>query len=417
MDPQKKILLVANSKAELNHLLNFSKCIDPGFFSISTFHQEYFPTGEGSPSCPESVKTGALGLMKKVKELFAGNPVVLLFRQYLYFQRQVREVSRVIRERQPDIILLGTDVAYRSLFVKKCCPKRIKVLVSPYSLCNHEEMIFSIQQKGVQKSGTFIERFFFSRWFRRYDNGYFECLSTCPKFIQVLLGVQPPNPWVICGGRSDLVLVPNRFEFDYYEKSGIDAGKLAVYSSRPFNQIPARGGPKDFILWSVPPDHLSNDLFPSHVDMINWHLDFFRHINYPVLISPHPRLQPSLLDPSKFGSNMSMDRSSINDSIERCRVLIASQSATIRYALQKGKPVINFKIYNLPYTEYDQAEPVANVTTKEEFGKAVGDLLLGRNESNSTQSKDSVYFSSTDGGNELNCLLTKLVDHPIGSLE
>jgi hypothetical protein len=319
------------------------------------------------------------------------------------------KVKTFIRLHGPDFVFLGTDVAYLSMFVKRCCPTKTKVLVFPYSLCNHQEMIFSALQKNSPACRRTIGKIFFPKWFKDYEGLAIECPATCPKSVQFIFGIQPSNPWVICGGQSDYVLVGSQFEADYFNQSGIDKKRILIVSNKMKSPSLPGEVPGEFLLWSVPPDHLNNRLFKSHEEMVKWHLQIFSQLNCQVVISLHPRLSKTCLKAFKGGKNVHISEMNVHFLIEKCFGLVCSQSSTIRYALQNEKPVINFKIYQLPYTEYDKLAPVRCCMERKEFENAVDSLLSGTFGNNEYSNHPTGYFSGNCSAVDLNILLTKLV--------
>jgi hypothetical protein len=336
--------------------------------------------------------------------------------QYRYFKKIKEKVGKVINKVMPDLIILGTDVSYLSLFAKKFCSQKIKVLVAPYSMCNQEEMIYSYLQKNtaVRKvKGGLLNRFLFPEWFKIVGGQVIECPATCPMLIQAVLGVLPKTPWVICGGNSDRVLVPSQFEADYYQNSSIQSNKIITYSPYVFKSFENHRGKDDYLLWSVPPDHINNKIFRNHREMIQMHLDAFASLKKQVILSLHPRLNSFFLNSFVIPNNVKQSDSTIEDLIAGCSWFVCSQSATIRFALQLKKSIINFKIYDLPYTEYSKLPMVINVDSLDLFHEYIAMINNGFTTCEKYDGFNDNYFIETCPNKGLGSILKFCYDNEL----
>lgn len=328
--------------------------------------------------------------LRKIKFLPFGKKLF----EYLCY-KYVDSISKKILIRvNPEILILGTDNTYFSpFFVKNSKYRNIKSVVIPFTLANQEELVHycrTSRQYFQPLVSINIYLLFFKKWFiedEKEKGKYFLCPIYPHFFIQEILKIAPRNPWIVCGGNSDYVFVNSQFEKDYYVKSGINEERIMIYGLRQndnfdisnHNAVQAND---NYILWSVPPDHLNSKLFESQKQLIEWHLELFSESDWKIVVSPHPRIPHNYFDSFKLPLNVFISYESIHSLVSDCTYFIASQSATIRFALANKKFIINFKVYNLPYTEYSDMPMVCEVQSLVDFRKVFyrmqsGDLFKG----------------------------------------
>ena len=73
-----------------------------------------------------------------------------------------------------------------------------------------------------------------------------------------------------------------------------------------------------------------------------------------MLIRPHPRASPDLLRVFET-PNIKISIEPMASLIPLCDLYVASISATIRWAISSGIPVLNYDTYRLRYTDFDAA--------------------------------------------------------------
>lgn len=282
---------------------------------------------------------------------------------------------RLLKLTLPDIVILGTDNTYESIYLVKYARKlNIPVVVVPFSMCNHSELEYTAIKIGrylnidsrTSQILQYILSIFDFRWIRIEQNKIILVPVHTPIWIQFLLNIMPINPWVICGGKSDFVFVNSQFEKNYYIKSGIDSDKIIIFSNKDVI-INSLSTENNNIVWSVPPDHLDNSVYDSHEEMVSWHIDQFNKLDHTVIISPHPRISNDYFEKFQLAPNVSISYQNIHELISKCTYFIASQSATIRFALACNKYIINYRFYNLPYDEYSNLLMVKEVYDKNQF--------------------------------------------------
>jgi glycosyltransferase involved in cell wall biosynthesis len=85
-----------------------------------------------------------------------------------------------------------------------------------------------------------------------------------------------------------------------------------------------------------------------------------------VLVRPHPRLTKTETDAlRRFGCTITLkDTATL---VPKCDLYVTSVSATIRWAIACGKPVVNYDVYQYGYQEYSDAGGVLTLDNKKDF--------------------------------------------------
>lgn len=342
--------------------------------------------------------------IKHLKKLWYGN----LLNEYVLSIYLNHLSKKILKKNNPNVVIVGTDNSYFSLYiVKNANTMKIKTIVIPFSLSNQEELVAASRRVGRYFNSRFLKKFIlkkFNKWFvedERNKGMYLKCPTSPYYLVQEALNLSPNNPWVICGGNSDYVLVNSQFEKDYYIDSGVEIDKIKIYSKnikKVYKKIEIdKECKKNYLLWSVPPDHLNQSVFNSHKEMVEWHIQQLGNLNQQVIISPHPRISAKYMETFELYSNMTVSNNSIQQLVSECSYFIASQSATIRFALANKKYVINFKFYNLPYTEYSNLPMVYEVESKDQFLDALKRININKLFNGTEYDKyDENYFESNE---------------------
>ena len=317
---------------------------------------------------------------------------------------RINLANKIIKFYNPDLLLLGCDNAYFSIYLVRQAKKhKIPIVTLPFSLCNHEEVLFAISRTNqifalnISNLINKISSIFYPKWYKLFNNIIHKFPAEPHLLIQEILALSPRDPWIICGGNSNYVFVNSDFEKNYYINASIPLNKLVLYSitKEKHNVFLYKKNRKPIILWSIPPDHLNNNNFNSFEEMIKYHFDIFKSLNLEIIVSPHPRINKQYLNKFTTPENVRISYNKIVDLIYECDYFIASQSATIRFALFCNKYILNFKIYLLPYSEYDNFPMIKNIYNKDEFLSSLyllkEDKLFNGNEYNNFPNN---YFES-----------------------
>jgi hypothetical protein len=89
-----------------------------------------------------------------------------------------------------------------------------------------------------------------------------------------------------------------------------------------------------------------------------------------VVLRPHPRLTDEEIGHlENFGVKVSRwDTATL---VPLCDLFVASVSATIRWAIACGKPVVNYDVYQMHYEDYKNVDGVLTVFSKKDFSQSI----------------------------------------------
>lgn len=279
----------------------------------------------------------------------------------------------------------------------------IRALVMPYTLDNPLEAA-----EAYYQSKHFVVDSWWRKWFaRRYPHW-----ARCHKGIELLrlpfwaavmtehFGFAPKDPWQNTCNFADAVAVESEADAHEHEAKGIPKGKLMVIGSVVLDQIAevlhdserlkaslladlGLDPSKPVFMAAIPPDQFNTDRegceFGSHAEIVAFWLESLAATGWNVIVNLHPHLKPENMN---FGSwpNVKYCARPTADVIPLCDVFVACISATIRWAIAAGKPVINHDLYLYRYDDYTDAPGIVHVETKAAFADAVSCMVKDRPE-------------------------------------
>lgn len=275
----------------------------------------------------------------------------------------------------------------------------IRCIIVPYTIANTVELIEAyVFSKPLQIEASLINRvsaWLFPKWTMRHKGRRF-LRATYAKIAAVeLLGLTPPNPWLLNSGAADAIAVESVAMRDYYSEAGIPPTQLvttgtlvddamakvvADAANRRRILLEELGLPPErpVLLCAFPPDQGVFDRpgcdFADFDDLISFWGECLGAVKrWNVIVARHPKTRAGRLDAlRKFGVTLTdRDTASL---IPLCDLYVASVSATIRWAVACGKPTVNYDAYRLDFQDYPGIEAVLWMNTREDFRKALAAL-------------------------------------------
>lgn len=387
-----KVLIFTNIAAEFKFIQSIENYLRNN--NIKVIHESDFiehssisNNRAGITGCMINTKLATQSLILRLGPI--GPHIVNLYRLFVSAFAETQNFKRfknLVFEVNPDLILVGTDNTYRTLSLVSVGRRMsIPIICFPYSLSNSEELLFSAQSTGKPcgKGWTYIlgkidkipilRRL--SKFYKNLDGVIIPCPVKTKPILQLILGIDPRDPWVICGGNSNYVFVGSQFEKKYYQKSGVPDHKMLTYSLSKVSDANKFVGPLSLnstsldsdIVWAPPPDFYANLFFEKYEDFIIYVIDILEKTGLSVKISPHPRSESQFFKDFIKSKNIEVSEVPIHELLRHTKRFIASQSATIRFALMQKIPIVNFDIFNFNYTEYHNLPMVIDVKSPTEF--------------------------------------------------
>jgi hypothetical protein len=339
--------------------------------------------------------------------LLSGDFVQLVNRNRRLMLRRATVCDALFRQRPYVALVMSEDNVELDTAVWIAVARRhgVRSVIVPFTISNTAEFAESyVNWEPYQVEANEKNRLaaaLFPAWTLRYKKRRF-VRAEPPKIVAVeSLGLTPPNPWLLNSGYADTIAVESAAMYDYYRAAGIPSAQLVSTGSladdviaAALTTIPQRrrallqefGCDDDtpLLLCGLPPDQKTYDRpgceFTSFDDMLAFWGDCLKSVTgWNVIIRPHPKTPPDRLGPLRErGLNISYaDTAAL---VPLCDLYVAATSATIRWAIACGKPVINYDVYQYGYRDYEGVQGVLLVNTRADFSERLSRLTANEGE-------------------------------------
>lgn len=290
-----------------------------------------------------------------------------------------------------DNIDLDTNV-----WIQAAHQRGVRCIIVPYTVANTVELteafVFTdyLQLEFSKRNRSFAR--LFPKWASHHKGNHFIRAHHAKIGAVEVLGLAPPNPWLLNSGDADVIAVESLAMHEYYSEAGIPpkqlvmtgtlvddllAGVKADAANGRRALLEECGLPQDrpILLCAFPPNQgvfnrpgCEDPDFDSMLRYWGERLGAVKGWN--VIVARHPKTRPGGLDRLlDYGLSLTdRDTASI---IPLCDLYVASVSATIRWAVACGKPVINYDSYRLDFQDYPGIEAVVWTNTKAGFRELV----------------------------------------------
>ena len=306
-------------------------------------------------------------------------------------------VRRMIGRLRPAAILLPEEnIEYLGhVLTRQAAVLGVPSLVLPYTLDNPLEACEAYHQHPRHRVTGVVRQWFAARhpqWVRQHRDVALFRLPFRAALAMQQLGYAPPDPWQNTCSFANKVVLESAASSRSYRALGIPAEKMEIVGSAVHDEMAAISRDESRLkaallgelgldpsrpvfFAAIPPDQFNTDRrgceFASHAEVVAFWLETLAATGWNVIVNLHPHLKPESID---FGSwpNVRYCARPTADVIPLCDVFVACISATIRWAIAAGKPVINHDLYLYRYDDYNDAPGVVHVETKADFATEVG---------------------------------------------
>ena len=311
----------------------------------------------------------------------------------------VQHYQRLLRHKAIDLAVVAEDnVGGRSrALVAAAHRTNTPVLLLPYTFPNPEETAATLGRLSAHQIRRFDQRLFATvrpRWRRP---GVPHDLLRLPMTHALALdvtGLTPNNPWVMnCGPAivaAESVAMARQYRAlgcapDSVVLTGSPADETLATAlaerDRRRTEINRRYGlsERPLLLCALPPDQLTTRMADGEFDLFDALLQGWTEAltavveRFAVLVRPHPRLTCSALLPLREAGIAIADEDTA-ELIPLCDLYVASLSATIRWAIACGRPVISFDVYQYRYSDYRAVPGVVTVNNMQQFRRILRDI-------------------------------------------
>jgi hypothetical protein len=299
----------------------------------------------------------------------------------------------------PDVIVLFEDNVsdFTRLVGAAASRRNIPYVVLPTTIPNPREAASFFRASTAHTLTGTVARWVAHRWPQwKYDfDGHVMLRLTPPEIIAMrVLGLDCPTPWILNSGQAAAICVEGPATKRIYQRFGVDARQLADTGSvvddvlfevsrdcierrvalmRDFGIRPGRM----LVVVAFPPNQFaarwtSTFEYASFEQLVDGWLQALSPLlgSVDILISPHPRLDPAALKPLQ-AVGCHVFENPTEELVPLADIFVASISATIRWALALGIPVINYDCYRYRYDDFKPAPGMLLVEDQTAFGLAL----------------------------------------------
>lgn len=354
-------------------------------------------------------------------------PPLDLLAEVLSLKRRRRQVESILRDRKPDVVVIGGDmVGYdTAVLIDVCHRQNIPVATVPSTMSNGLEQaeVYSADRRH------FIDYPLNRRLATRHPNWLYvhngkELLRErgARGLAMEWLRLAPPLPWIFNSGNADAIAIESEAMKSYYLDAGLPADRLVVTGSPSDDAIfevvshaaerraalcSSLGlrADRPILLSALPPDSLymkggrPKCDFKTYADLVEFwigSLDAVPDVNKIVCV--HPSVSAKTVREFET-SDLKVASIPTAQLVPLCDVYVASVSSTIRWAIACGKPVINYDVYRYRYTDFNGLGGVLTTEEKSGFAALLGKVAKPayRGEVAGLQRRDASRYGNFDG--------------------
>lgn len=311
---------------------------------------------------------------------------------YFIIKHQVAAIHQLYQNQHASCLIFPEEnIFYNvSAFVLVGRTYNIPSIIVPYTIANATE----VAEHAYDNKSLWI-RGWFKEWVaRRYPVWVHEHrgkrlfpFSVWRVIATELHKLTPQKPWMFNSGFANAIAVESPFMQQYYIVNGLPKQKLPIIGSisddmlyktnqkakenrsllRKKLQLDCN---KPIILCAFPPPWFPRpacEFTSFHQLREFWMQTLASQEEYNVIVNLHPRLTESDFQQYETPGHLRITDRSVAELIPLCDLYVANVSATIRWAIATGKPVINFDVYKYRFHDYDSADGVVTVETSADF--------------------------------------------------
>ena len=357
---------------------NKEKCLQNGVDYI------FWDDGDGV----EKVVTSKI--ISHILDLFSRFTILKIRNEYKRIKIIRKKFKKLLLSHDINLIVLGGDIVGHDMahYIQVGHKLGIRSVLAPQWFAGPKEPAETISHLDCHKITSILNRIFAflnPEW--RYSHFGIDLirLPAWNALVLCLFRVNPPNPWVLHSGYSDLILAESEAAKSYAISLGIPESKITVtgsichdiISSSRLDFKESDGDLARTALCALPPNMFYDAnpsrraQFETYDEMINFWVQGLKKVfgdNF--LICIHPSSGNEVTD-LLTTCNAPFTREGAVYLIAHFDVYIASISATIQWAIAKGIPVINYDVYRYNYPDYQGLDGVVTVFTKRAFMEAM----------------------------------------------
>lgn len=324
--------------------------------------------------------------------------------QIYRIRHQIHQIQRLLVKIRPHLLIVAEDGYDLHILIRIGNAFGTPTVIIPFTIANATEAaayFFDDPSRIISNKNLMnkVVGVIFPRWVYCYKGRKLLRLYWGDILAHELWGFAPRQPWVRNSEETSIIAVENEAMFQYYRKEGLPADRLIITGAL-YDDMLAEGlinaEKNRFALCKeldLPPNRpllvcaLPPSVFPPNQDRRKCKFnDYYELLRFwmqtlsaiekwNIIVRPHPLIkEEEIVFLTQFGIRVTqIDTTSL---VSLCDLYIASVSATIRWAIACGKPVVNYDVYNLDYADYVDVGGVITMCDKETFVNTIKSLTI-----------------------------------------
>jgi hypothetical protein len=328
------------------------------------------------------------------------NDLAMVGRFYVAIARQIGRTGRLLDRVNPDVIFLGEDnpVNDSGVWAKVARRRGIPTIVIPYTVADESESVYGIRRSASEEAHRLVGPLnrivgrLFPRWTLEVDGKRYLREYGSKVLALHAHGLAPQRPWKFFSGGADAIATESHAMRDFLAKQGLQPEKLVLTGSAALDILARHRKKADadraavlerlgleptrpFILWGMTFDKLvPEDDFRDFDELVGFIAEELRRqTRYQVIVRPHPRV--AYEDVRWIESDqLKLSQRDTAALLPLCELYIGTVSASMRWAIACGKPILDYDVYRCGITHF-HTEGVVAVDTRLEFSRALARLV------------------------------------------
>lgn len=311
-------------------------------------------------------------------------------------------VEFLIKLRPNLIVLPELNWGYsHAILADYCRTHNVPLLIIPYTLAGRQEWVASFRNSPeCQVDGVFrrLVAIAFPKW--TFQLGEKKIILPLRWILSCeCTGFTPSEPWVTNSGPIGSVAVDNEITRNFYAREGVEVENWKVTGSIVEDRLyQVKAGKENqrkrlaekykfvendrWIVIALPPDqfdvlNVETLEFADYKTLCKSFVESVVKIvgdSWNVIINLHPRSDRKSVGWLEDAGVLFVERP-LEELLPLADVFIASASATIRWAVACGIPVINYDVYNYKYDDFKSYSGVVEVTDLQGYQRVLYSMV------------------------------------------
>jgi hypothetical protein len=318
--------------------------------------------------------------------------IVQFITAYRARRQELRSARKAMAHLKPAVILAAEDNVETPspAIVRAGRDAGVPTVVVPFTLSNADEFKESLADSEERSLKGWLNRLVawrYPQWAVEHRQRRFLRLPGYKALALEWLGLAPPRPWVPNDGAWAALAVESPAMLQRYLTMGLPPGRLhltgaisddvlaAGRSAAPLRRTLCAelglASERPLLVCALPPDQTGGRRahceFSAYQDLVAFFIRSIQGLgDFQAVVSLHPRTSPGIRSLIESLGGKVSSRPTL-ELVPLCDLYLASVSATIRWAIACGVPVLNYDVYKYRYDDYAGVGGVLNVETGEAY--------------------------------------------------